>query len=52
MAHLKEEQVLVIVKPDAIQRGLLGEITTRFERKGLNIVAMKMINLEDALLEA
>ncbi|MBI5077876.1 MAG: nucleoside-diphosphate kinase [Candidatus Yonathbacteria bacterium] len=52
MAHLKEEQVLIIVKPDAIQRGLLGEITTRFERKGLKIVGMKMINLEDALLEA
>jgi nucleoside-diphosphate kinase len=52
MAHPKEEKVLIIVKPDAIQRGLLGEITTRFERKGLNIVGMKMIQLEDALLEA
>lgn len=52
MAHPKEEQVLIIVKPDAIQRGLLGEITARFERKGLKIVGMKMINLEDALLEA
>lgn len=50
--HPKEEQVLIIVKPDAIQRGLLGEITTRFERKGLKIVGMKMIALEDALLEA
>ena len=52
MAHPKEEQVLIIVKPDAIQRGLLGEITGRFEREGLKIVGMKMINLEDALLEA
>ena len=52
MAHPKEEQVLIIVKPDAIQRGLLGEITGRFERKGLKIVGMKMMNLEDALLEA
>lgn len=52
MAHPKEEQVLIIVKPDAMERGLLGEITTRFERKGLNIVGMKMIQLEDALLEA
>ena len=50
--HPKEEQVLIIIKPDAIQRGLLGEITTRFERKGLKIVGMKMIELEDALLEA
>lgn len=52
MVHPKEEQVLVIVKPDAIHRGLLGEIFTRFERKGLKIVGMKMIQLEDALLEA
>ncbi len=52
MPHPKEEQTLIIVKPDAIQRGLLGEITTRFERKGLKIVGMKMIQLEDALLEA
>lgn len=50
--HPKEEQTLIIIKPDAIQRGLLGEIVTRFERKGLKIVGMKMIQLEDALLEA
>ena len=50
--HPKEEQTLIIVKPDAIHRGLLGEITTRFERKGLKIVGMKMTQLEDALLEA
>ncbi len=52
MTHPKEEQTLIIVKPDAIHRGLLGEIVTRFERKGLKIVGMKMIQLEDALLEA
>ena len=52
MAHPKEEKTLILVKPDAIQRGLLGEIVTRFERKGLAIVGMKMIQLEDALLEA
>lgn len=52
MKHPKEEQTLIIVKPDAIHRGLLGEITTRFERKGLKIVGMKMIQLEDALLDA
>lgn len=52
MVHPKEEQTLIIVKPDAIHRGLLGEITTRFERKGLKIVGMKMIQLEDALLDA
>jgi nucleoside-diphosphate kinase len=36
------EQTLVILKPDAIQRGLVGEIIHRFERAGLKIVAMKM----------
>lgn len=52
MAHPKEELSLIIIKPDAIQRALLGEIVGRFERKGLKIVGMKMIQLEDALLEA
>ncbi|MCS7317826.1 MAG: nucleoside-diphosphate kinase [Candidatus Dojkabacteria bacterium] len=37
------EKSLVLLKPDAIQRGLIGEIISKFERKGLKIVAMKMI---------
>lgn len=37
------EQTLVVLKPDTIQRGLVGEIITRFERAGLKIVAMKMV---------
>lgn len=37
------EQTLVVLKPDTIQRGLVGEIITRFERAGLKIVGMKMI---------
>lgn len=37
------ERSLVLLKPDAIQRGLVGEILSRFERKGLKIVAMKMV---------
>ena len=45
------EKTLVIIKPDAINRGLLGEIVHRFERKGLKIVAMKMIQLKDKILE-
>ncbi len=36
------EQTLVLIKPDAVQRGLIGEILSRFERCGLKIVAMKM----------
>jgi len=38
------EQTLVVFKPDAVQRGLVGEILSRFEKVGLKIVAMKMIN--------
>lgn len=44
------EQTLILIKPDAIQRGLVGEIITRFERKGLKLVAMKMISLSEAVL--
>jgi nucleoside-diphosphate kinase len=52
MTHPKEEKTLIILKPDAVHRGLVGEIVTRFERKGLKIIGMKMIQLEDAVLEA
>jgi nucleoside-diphosphate kinase len=52
MTHPKEEKTLIILKPDAIHRGLLGEVIARFERKGLKIVGMKMLRLEDAILEA
>ncbi len=45
------DRSVVLVKPDGVQRGLIGEIITRFERKGLQLVAMKMISLEDSLLE-
>jgi nucleoside-diphosphate kinase len=43
------ERTLVIAKPDAVQRGLIGEIVTRIERRGLKIVAMKMMRLDEAL---
>ncbi len=46
------EQTLVILKPDAVNRGLVGEILHRFERKGLKIAALKMEHLkEDKLNE-
>lgn len=45
------EKSVVLVKPDGVQRGLVGEIITRFERKGLKLVALKMISLEDSLLD-
>lgn len=44
------EKTLVILKPSAVQRGLIGEITTRFERKGLRLAGMKMMQLTDELL--
>lgn len=43
---------VVLVKPDGVQRGLIGEIIHRFERKGLKLIGLKMISLEDALLES
>ncbi len=40
---MKIEQTLIIFKPDAIERGLVGEILSRFEKAGLKIVATKMV---------
>ncbi|HEB01384.1 MAG TPA: nucleoside-diphosphate kinase, partial [Candidatus Portnoybacteria bacterium] len=45
------EQTLIIFKPDTLQRNLLGEIISRFERKGLKIIGLKMITPDDILLE-
>ncbi len=42
MKHYKEERTLVIVKPDGIQRTLIGEIISRYERIGLKLLALKM----------
>ncbi len=41
--HAKAERTLVIVKPDGIQRGLIGEVIQRYERIGLKLVATKMV---------
>lgn len=43
MSHPKYERTLVIIKPDGIQRSLVGEIIGRFERIGLKVVAIKML---------
>jgi nucleoside-diphosphate kinase len=45
------ERSLVLIKPDAIQRGLAGEIISRLERKGLKIVAMKMLHMDNKLAQ-
>jgi nucleoside-diphosphate kinase len=44
------EKTLVIIKPGAIQRGLIGEVIRRFEQKGLQICGLKMVQLTDELL--
>src|SRR4051812_8300755 len=44
------ERTLIIAKPDAVQRGLIGEIVTRLERKGLKLIGMKMASLDEAIL--
>lgn len=44
------ERTLVIIKPDALQRTLVGEIIGRFERKGLKIIGLKMVSISDALI--
>ncbi|MGC8545336.1 nucleoside-diphosphate kinase [Athalassotoga sp.] len=43
------ERTLVLVKPDGVKRGLIGEIISRFERKGFNIVNMKMLRMTKEL---
>lgn len=40
----------VLVKPDGLQRGLIGEIISRFERKGLKLIGLKMVSMTDAQL--
>lgn len=45
------ERSVVLVKPDGLQRGLVGEIIHRFERKGLKLVGIKMLRLDDPILE-
>lgn len=45
------ERTVVLVKPDGVQRGLIGEIMARFERKGMRLAGLKMISLGDATLD-
>ena len=45
------ERTLIILKPDAVQRGLIGQILARFENKGLQIVGMKLMQISTKLAE-
>ncbi len=51
MNHPKEERTLVILKPDAVQRALIGEIIMRYERLGLKLVGLKMMVPSSAQVE-
>lgn len=44
------QRTAVLVKPDGLQRGLIGEIVSRFERKGLKLVGIKMVSMTDDML--
>lgn len=44
------ERTLIIAKPDAVQRGLVGEIIKRLEAKGLKLIGLKMARLDEAIL--
>ena len=48
---MKKQRSVVLVKPDGLQRGLVGEIISRFEVKGLKLIAIKMTRLTDEILK-
>lgn len=49
--HPRDERTLIIIKPDGVQRALVGEVIKRFEQVGLKLVAMKMMNATKDLIE-
>ena len=48
---MAKERTFVMIKPDAVQRGLVGEIISRFEKKGIRIVAIKLVSVSKELAE-
>lgn len=48
----KMQRTAVLVKPDGLQRGMVGQIISRFESKGLKMVAIKMLKLNDEILDS
>lgn len=51
MQAIKQEKTLVLVKPDGVKRGLVGEVVGRIERRGLKVIAMKMLQVDRPHLE-
>ncbi|PIY59671.1 nucleoside-diphosphate kinase, partial [Candidatus Wolfebacteria bacterium CG_4_10_14_0_8_um_filter_37_11] len=40
--HLEQERTIILIKPDGVKRGLIGEIISRIEKRGLKIIALEM----------
>jgi len=51
MIHMAKEQTFVMIKPDGVQRGLIGNIIHRFEQKGIKLIAMKLVSVSKDLAE-
>ncbi len=51
MVDMVKQRTFVMIKPDGVQRGLVGEIISRFEKKGIKIVGMKMLSVSRELAE-
>jgi nucleoside-diphosphate kinase len=45
------ERTLVVIKPDGVQRGLIGSILTRFERKGFRVLALRLLTVSRSMAE-
>ena len=52
MSHPSKERTLVIIKPDGVQRSLIGEVISRYENVGLKLVALKMLQVTPEMAEA
>ena len=50
--HHMMERTLILIKPDGVQRGLIGEVIARFERRGLQVVGLKFTSVSNALARA
>src|SRR3989304_1150343 len=51
MGDVRHERTLIFIKPDGVQRGLVGEVLRRFERAGLKVVGLKMVHAKPDFLE-
>ena len=48
---MSSEKTLILVKPDGVRRGLVGEVISRIEKKGYSVIALRMLQADRALLE-